>query len=71
MTEKQRPSSVLIQITATDEKGNPLASVEKLVGVHELRNAAQPLLVELAATAASTLDEIVSEHYQIIPRYSV
>ena len=71
MNEKQRPSSVLIQITATDEKGNPLASVEKRVGVHELRNATHPLLVELAATAATSLDEIVSEHFDIIPRDSV
>lgn len=71
MTHKQRPATVLIQMTATDEKGNPLGGVERLVSVDELRNATHPLLVELAAAAATSLDEIVGEHFAIIPRYVV
>ena len=71
MTNTSRPATVLIQMTATDEKGNPLGRVERLVSVNELRNATHPLLVELAATAATSLDEIVAEHFDIIPRYSV
>lgn len=39
--------------------------------VDELRSARAPLLVEVAAAAATALDEIVSEHFDIIPRYSV
>lgn len=71
MTLKQRPATVLIQMTATDEKGNPLGGVTRSVHIHELRNAKHPLLVELAATAATSLDEIVCQHYQFVPRFSV
>lgn len=71
MTDKQRPATVFIHLTATDENGNPLGSVDKMMTVDELRSARAPLLVEMAATAATALDEIVSEHYDIIPRYSV
>ena len=71
MTHQQRPATVLIQLTATDELGRPLGGVTRSVSIQELRNADHPLLVELAATAATSLDEIVSQHYQIIPRNSV
>jgi hypothetical protein len=71
MTEKQRPAAVFIHLTATDEKGNPIGSVKRVMAVDALRSARAPLLVEAAAAAATALDEIVSEHYDIIPRYSV
>lgn len=71
MTDKQRPATVIIHLAATDESGNPLGSVDKMISVDELRSARVPLLVEMAAAAATSLDEIVSEHYDIIPRYGV
>lgn len=71
MTNKLRPATVFISLSATDENGNQLGGVNKTISVDELRAANHPLLVELTAAAATELDEIVIDHFDIIPRYSV
>jgi len=65
MTQEHRPATVRILMTATDEQGKPLAGVAREISVEEIRQARFPLLVEMAAEAATELDEVITRLYDI------
>lgn len=68
MTEKRRPDTVTIQMTATDENGKPLGGITRAISIEKMRHASYPLLVEAASEAAAELESVISSHYGIPPR---
>lgn len=68
MTEKRRPATVTIEMTATDDNGKPLGGIRRAISIEHMRHATFPLLVETASEAATELESVISSHYGIPPR---
>ncbi len=68
MTEHNRPQTVTIHLTATDETGKPLAGIHRQVSIKEMRQLDYPVLVEATAEAAAELEGIISTYYGMQPK---